>query len=59
MCLLNVVCCEARVICEALITHPVHTQPHLPTVHNDVFYPIVFIILTLGKINNMLPEDGC
>jgi hypothetical protein len=34
-------------------------QPHLPIVHDDVFQPIVLMIMTLAKTNKTLPQDGC
>ena len=34
-------------------------QPHHRTNHNDVFLLIVLMIMTLTKINNMLPDDDC
>jgi hypothetical protein len=45
-------CCvsSGRGLCDEL-----HMQPHLRRVHDDVVSPIIFIIMTLAKINNMPP----
>ena len=37
---------------------PLHKQPHHRTNHNDVFYLIILITITLASSNNTLPDDG-
>jgi hypothetical protein len=49
---------QCGALCGVRLSFTLHSA-HLRTVHDDVFQPIVLIIINLAKIINMLPEDGC